>query len=193
MISKFARCWSVAALRRGYQSRGVAILRPSTNVTTSSVAVNSTERGRRSPTSISKVLIPGRHKMVTLRSEMSNNIAKLVRRKARIDHDGQVMQPEFCLPVPGTNVHVGGLVAFVGVKERTVGTPAKDCRHTLPRELIYDMRLQGLTSFAFAVAELRDHVAARNRGEGDRFHDAVRDQVGAQFGIVVFHLMIGGR
>src|SRR5436190_12560684 len=58
MISKFARSFAEARCSRGYQSSGVAILRPSTSVTTSSVAVNSTARGRKSPTSISKVLIP---------------------------------------------------------------------------------------------------------------------------------------
>jgi hypothetical protein len=56
MISKFARSFADALCKRGYHSSGVTILRPSASVTTSSVAVNSTERGRRSPTSISKVL-----------------------------------------------------------------------------------------------------------------------------------------
>src|SRR5262245_47275688 len=135
MISKFARCWSVADLRRGYQSSGVTIFRPSTNVTTSSVAVNSTEWGRRSPTSISKVLIPRSHELFAMQSQVPNHIAKLVRRKARIDHDREIMEPELGLPVSGTDVHVGGLTTLVGVEERTVRTPAKDCWHSCPANL----------------------------------------------------------
>jgi hypothetical protein len=46
MISRFARSLAEAPLSRGYQSRGVAILRPSASVTTSSVAVNSTAWAR---------------------------------------------------------------------------------------------------------------------------------------------------
>jgi hypothetical protein len=49
MISYCARCAAEARCKRGYQSSGVAILRPSTSVTTSSVAVNSTARAFRSP------------------------------------------------------------------------------------------------------------------------------------------------
>src|SRR5262249_9049724 len=49
--------------------------------------------------------------------------------------------------------------------------------------------MPGSSSRAFTVAELRDHVAARDRGEGERLHGMVRDQVGAQPGIVVVHQM----
>jgi hypothetical protein len=42
MISKLVRCCADARFSRGYQSSGVAILRPFARVTISSVAVNST-------------------------------------------------------------------------------------------------------------------------------------------------------
>jgi hypothetical protein len=55
-------------------------LRPSASVITSSLAVNSTELGRRSPTSISKVLMPRRQQRLTVCSQMPDNITGLVRR-----------------------------------------------------------------------------------------------------------------
>jgi hypothetical protein len=51
---------------RGYRSSGVAMRRPSSNVTTSSVPVNSTDHARSSPTSISKVLMPCTQQFQTL-------------------------------------------------------------------------------------------------------------------------------
>src|ERR1700716_2738143 len=95
MISKFARSFAEARWRRGYQSSGVAILRPSTNVTTSSVAVNSTARARRSPTSISKVVIPGRQKVVAICSYVADDISEFVRGKPHIHGHGQIVKPEF--------------------------------------------------------------------------------------------------
>jgi hypothetical protein len=68
-----------SGLERGYQSSGVAMRRPSTNVTTSSVAVKATEDGRRLPTSISKVLIPRFHELAAMDPQVADNIARLVR------------------------------------------------------------------------------------------------------------------
>src|SRR5229473_1935768 len=113
MISKFERCLAEACFSRGYQSSGVAILRPSWSVTTSSLAVNSTERGRRSPTSISKVLIPGRLQCVTVRSKIANNITKLMRGISRVDGDGQVMKPELGFFIAGADVDMAGFFTFV--------------------------------------------------------------------------------
>ena len=56
--SKLSRAAALAPRKRGYQSSGVAILRPSATVTTRSLAVNATETGRRSPTSISMAFSP---------------------------------------------------------------------------------------------------------------------------------------
>src|SRR5581483_746665 len=95
MISYRARSAADARLSLGYQSSGVAILRPSASVTTSSLVVNSTARGRKSPTSISKVLIPGGQQLIAIQLQVADNIANLVRRKPGIDSEGNVMQPEF--------------------------------------------------------------------------------------------------
>src|SRR5262245_38212920 len=124
MISKFARWLAEASRKRGYQSSGVAILRPSIRVTTRSVAVNSTARGRKSPTSISKVLIPGRQQLFAMCSQVPDHITQLVGRESCIDRNSKVVKPEFGLPISGTNMDVRGLVAFVGVEERPVRTPA---------------------------------------------------------------------
>src|ERR1700680_4698175 len=56
--SKRPRAAALASRCRGYHTSGVAILRPSASVTTSSSAVKATETGLISPTSISKVLMP---------------------------------------------------------------------------------------------------------------------------------------
>src|SRR5882757_2242727 len=58
MRSKRPRTAALASRSRGYHASGVAILRPSANVTTSSSAVKATETGLISPTSISKMLTP---------------------------------------------------------------------------------------------------------------------------------------
>src|SRR5712691_4165495 len=57
MRSKRPRTAALASHSRGYHASGVAILRPSASVTTSSSAVKATETGLISPTSISKVLM----------------------------------------------------------------------------------------------------------------------------------------
>src|SRR5437773_1517169 len=95
MISKFARCVAEACASRGYHSSGVAILRPSASVTTSSVAVNSTALGCRSPTSISKVLIPGRQQFHAMKSQVTDDITKFMRGESRIHRDDKVVDPEF--------------------------------------------------------------------------------------------------
>src|ERR1043165_7505322 len=104
MISKRARSLAEARGSRGYQSSGVAILRPSCNVTTSSVAVNSTERARRSPTSISKVLIPGARQCVAILLQMTDDIANFMGREHSVDGHTQVMKPKFGLLVSAADM-----------------------------------------------------------------------------------------
>src|SRR5438876_764515 len=133
MSSKLARCVTDALLSRGYHSSGVAILRPSTSVTTSSVAVNSTDRGRRSPTSISKVLIPSCQQIVSMQSQVTDNITKFVRGKSGVDGDREIMKPEFSFSAAGTNVNVRRFISFVGVEERAIGSPPQNRWHLWPR------------------------------------------------------------
>src|SRR5215475_12437351 len=123
MSSKFARSVAEARISRGYHSSGVTILRPSTRVTASSLGVNSTARGRRSPTSISKVLMPGSQQLIPMELEVTNNISKYVGRKAGIDGDPQIVKPDFHFPIASTNVDMSGLSAFVGIEIGSVGTP----------------------------------------------------------------------
>src|SRR5437016_10994766 len=83
--SKCARAKALASRSRGYQASGVAILRPSASVTTSSSAVKVTRTGLMSPTSISKVLMPFAFQQIALRSQMTDNSADFVGRKSCID------------------------------------------------------------------------------------------------------------
>src|SRR5256885_6587794 len=113
MISKLARCAAVAFFNRGYQSSGVAMRRPSASVTTNSVGVNATAEARRSPTSISKVLIPCAYELIAVSLQVPDNIAKFVSRIPGIQGNGKVVQPEFGFPVAGADVDMGGLAALI--------------------------------------------------------------------------------
>src|SRR6266487_4387197 len=98
--------------------------RPSASVTTNSVGVNSTAEALRSPTSISKVLIPDAHELITVSLEVSDNIAKFMGRIPGIQRNRKVVQPDFGFSVARTNVDMRGLIAFVGIEERAIGSPA---------------------------------------------------------------------
>ena len=130
--SKLVRAEAFASRKRGYQSSGVAILRPSASVTTRSLAVNATEMGRKSPTSISKVLMPFAFEDGVLRFQMEDNSADFMGRKSRIGGDSQIMKPELGFKISGANVNMWRLSAFVRIKESTVWSPAKDRRHSTP-------------------------------------------------------------
>src|SRR5450631_4895796 len=93
--AKRPRAAALASRSRGYQASGVAILRPSASVTTSSSAVKVTEAGLISPTSISKVLMPFAFEEIALRSQVSDNSADFMRGKSRIVRDRKVVEPEF--------------------------------------------------------------------------------------------------
>src|ERR1700722_7948940 len=109
-----------ASRNLGYHASGVAILRPSANVTTSSSAVKATETGRISPTSISKVLMPFAFEEIALRSQVADNSADFMGRKSRIDRDREVMQPEFGFEISRPNVDMRRLAAFVRIEERAI-------------------------------------------------------------------------
>src|SRR5476651_1723674 len=81
--SKRPRASALASRNRGYHLSGVAILRPSASVTTSSSAVKATETGLISPTSISKVLMPFAFEDVALRSQVADNSADFMGGKSR--------------------------------------------------------------------------------------------------------------
>src|SRR5882672_287823 len=81
------RAAAPASRSRGYHASGVAILRPSASVTTSSSAVKATETGLISPTSISKVLMPFAFEEIALRSQVADNSADFVGGKSRIDRE----------------------------------------------------------------------------------------------------------
>src|ERR1700675_1732686 len=127
--SKHPRAATLASRSRGYQASGVAILRPSASVTTSSSAVKATETGRISPTSISKVLMPFAFEQIALRSQVTDHSADFMGRKSRIDRDREVMQPELGFEIPGPDMDMRRLAAFVRIKERAIGSPAQDGRH----------------------------------------------------------------
>src|SRR5262245_32036108 len=122
--SKFERCVADAPLSLGYQSSGVAILRPSASVTTNSVAVNSTARGCKSPTSISKVLMPIRQQLVPVQPQMTQNITEFVRRESDVHSDAEVVEPEFGFPLARADMNVGGLAPLVGIEEGAIGPPS---------------------------------------------------------------------
>src|SRR3978361_497182 len=123
MSSKRPRAAALASRSRGYHDSGVAILRPSASVTTSSSAVKATETGRISPTSISKVLMPFAFEDIALRSQVADNSADFVSGKSRIDRDREVVKPEFGFQVSGPDVDVRRLVPLIGIKEGAIGPP----------------------------------------------------------------------
>src|SRR5471030_2488074 len=107
------RAAALASRSRGYHASGVAILRPSASVTTSSSAVKATEIGLISPTSISKVLMPFAFEDVALRSQLPDNSADFMGGKSRIDRDREVMEPEFGFEVSRPDVNMWRLAAFI--------------------------------------------------------------------------------
>src|SRR3984957_7079489 len=109
-----------ASRNLGYHASGVAILRPSANVTTSSSAVKATATGRISPTSISKVLMPFAFQQVALRSQVADNSADFMGRKSRIDGDRKVMQPEFGFEIARPDMNMRRLTALVRIEERAI-------------------------------------------------------------------------
>src|ERR1700694_2581943 len=111
--SKRPRAAALAFRSRGYHASGVAILRPSASVTTSSSAVKATETGLMSPTSISKVLMPLAFEETALRSQVADNSADFMGRKSRIDRDREVMQPELRFEISGPDVNMRRLAPFV--------------------------------------------------------------------------------
>src|SRR5450759_3849614 len=118
-----------ASRSRGYHASGVAILRPSASVTTSSSAVKATETGRISPTSISKVLIPFAFEDIALRFQVADNSANFMGGKSRIDRDREVVQPELGFEISGPNVDMRRLAALVRIEEGAIRSPAQDGRH----------------------------------------------------------------
>src|SRR4249920_2135817 len=127
--SKFPRAAALASRSRGYQESGVAILRPSASVTTTSSAVKATETGLISPTSISKVLMPFAFQEIALRSQVTNNSADFMGWKSCVDGNRQVMQPEFGFKITGSDMNVRGFVALVRIEECAVGSPTQDGGH----------------------------------------------------------------
>src|ERR1700686_2731702 len=123
------RAAASASRNRGYHASGVAILRPSASVTTSSSAVKATETGLISPASISKVLIPFAFEAIALRSQVADNSADFMGGKSRIDRDREVVQPEFGFEVSGPDVNMRRLATFVRIKERAIRSPAQGGRH----------------------------------------------------------------
>src|SRR3984957_2989535 len=102
--SKRSRAAALAARQRGYHASGVAILRPSASITTSSSATKATETGQISPTSISKVLMPFAFEDVALGSQVPDNSADFMGGKSRIDRDREVVQPEFGFEISGPDM-----------------------------------------------------------------------------------------
>src|ERR1700674_1231209 len=102
--SKCSRAAALASRSRGYHASGVAILRPSASVTTSSSAVKATETGLISPTSISRVLMPFTFEDIALRSQMADNTPDFMGRKSRIDRNREIVQPELGFEISGPHV-----------------------------------------------------------------------------------------
>src|SRR5438552_17820152 len=120
MSSKFARSAAEARSRRVYQSSGVAIFRPSASVTTSSVDVNSTEHGRKSPTSISKMLMPCRQQFVSMQSHVPKDITNFMCRESGIHRYGEIIKPHLQFFVPSPHVNVRRFMTFVGIEEDAI-------------------------------------------------------------------------
>src|SRR6266581_4403296 len=104
--SKRPRTAALASRSRGYHANGVAILRPSASVTTSSSAVKATETGLISPTSISKVLMPFTFEAIALRSQVADNGADFMGEKSRIHRDREVVQPELGFKIAGPDMNM---------------------------------------------------------------------------------------
>lgn len=62
---------------------------------------------------------------------MADNSADFVGGKSRIDRDREVVQPELGFEIPGPDVDMRRLAAFVRIEERAIGPPAQDGRHSI--------------------------------------------------------------
>ena len=103
------------------------------SVTTSSLAVNSTARGFRSPTSSSKVLIPSAQQKITILPQMANDIADFMGREPGVDRNRHIVKPEFgFVACCSRNVNVRGFFALIRIKEGAIGSPAQNRRHVNP-------------------------------------------------------------
>src|ERR1700712_3394710 len=140
--SKRPRAAALASRSLGYHDSGVAILRPSASVTTSSSVVKATETGLISPTSISKVLMPFAFEEITFRSQVTDDSADFMSGKSRIHRDRQVMQPEFGFEISGPDVDMRRLTTFVRIEKRATGSPAQDGRHLSPDKLLAPIPLR---------------------------------------------------
>lgn len=60
---------------------------------------------------------------------MADDITEFVRRESRVDRDREVMKPEFSFLITRPDVNVCGLIAFVGIKESPIRTPAENGWH----------------------------------------------------------------
>src|SRR4051812_37829891 len=101
--------------------------RPSINVTTSSVGVNSTDRARRSPTSISKVLMPCTQQFVATGSQITDDTAYFMGRKPGIHRNTEIVQPELGFHFATANVDMRRFASFVGIEEGSIRSPAENC------------------------------------------------------------------
>jgi hypothetical protein len=70
------------------------------------------------------VLIPGAQQCIAILSQVANDIADFVRRKADVYGDAWIVKPEFGFFVSTADVDMRRLIALVRVKERAIGPPA---------------------------------------------------------------------
>jgi hypothetical protein len=110
-------------------------LRPSASVTIKSAVVNSTDVAYKSPTSISKVVMPGFQNVVPMCFQVADDTAEFVRRETEVDRNGHVAQPNFGLTVARTDMKMRRLTALIGIEEASIAGPAQHGGHPGPPQL----------------------------------------------------------
>ncbi len=147
--SHCARCTGVASARRGYHASGTAIRRPSRSETTISSTVTSTSLAR-GPSTVEE-LIPSLLEASAIHTDVVSNLIQFLCRKAAGRCQFQGAQPDLGkTPVP-LHMDMWRLASFVAVKEKTIRSDNRHCRH----RSIIPFSFQGMSRNLFRPADSR--------------------------------------
>src|SRR5262249_52900543 len=122
---QFARCSGVADSRRGDQTSGTEIVRPSSRSTTRTSSVNRTSLTR-SPARLSEVVIPGLHQDRLVLDDEPLDAAQLDRRESQVTRQHHRGQPELRRVVVAIDMDMRSLVHVVADEVEAIRTDPKN-------------------------------------------------------------------
>ena len=161
-------------MRRGNQSRGAVIWRPSFKRTASFSAVTCTSATRLSAL-IAKILMPCTQKIRFAFCHFSTNFVEIVVSVTAIEGQSDRHEPELARPACFVDVDVRWFVSFVAEEVEAITVPSQDRRHR------------------FALPAPTPHIHKVALKCCRRGHDR-RDQMRAAFvALAAFEVAVGGR